>query len=344
MPRSHRRFSVPSAHARRLHAAAWAAAAAALTVAALPAAALAQRPVEGVARGDSLFRRGRVFAAESAYYDAARHTPRDPAARLALGRYLASRGALRIGAVLMEEARFFGGDPRTIGLELAPVYARLGDYRSLAALPGSPLSAAERARAEWLRDHPPAAEGPDSVTVAYEPQGAAGAAGGLGRVTLALGGESVVATIDPAVRGLVLDSAWLRRTEAVKAFPPRVGGKPGADAPAVAIAPKLGAMTLANVPTRLAPLGGVRSARVGLDVLSDLAATFDEPGRTLTLRRAGRLAPAATGTHLATISLPSGVWLATAAGTTALAVDRGRAPLRGKRWTVDRRRGEIVVQ
>lgn len=316
--------------------------AAALVAAALPAAAGAQRPGDDVVRGDSLFRRGRVFAAESAYYDAARRTPRDPGARLALGRYLASRGALRIGAVLMEEARFFGGDPKIVGVELAPVYARLGDYRSLAALPASPLSTAERARAEWLRDHAPAVDGPDSVTVAYQPQGATG--GGLGRVTLSLGGESVEATIDPTARGLVLDTAWLRRAEAVKAFPPRTGGKPGSDAPAVALSAAVGAMTLANVPARFAPLGGARSARLGLDVLSELAATFDEPGRKLTLRRAGRIAPAAPGAHLATVSLPSGVWLATASGTTALAVDRGRAPLRGKKWTVDRRRGEIVVE
>src|SRR5689334_21837989 len=105
-----------------------------VALAVLPAVASGQltSSFAGVARGDSLFRRGRVFAAESAYYDAAKQAPRDPAARLALGRYLAARGALRIGAVLMEEARFFAGDPKTVGAELAPVYARLGDYRSLA--------------------------------------------------------------------------------------------------------------------------------------------------------------------------------------------------------------------
>jgi hypothetical protein len=344
MPRPRRHAPVRPAARRALPAvvaAATALVAALLVTAALPAAARAQRPGDAVARGDSLFRRGRLLAAESAYYDAARRTPRDPAARLALGRYLASRGALRIGAVLMEEARFFGGDSKVVGLELAPVYARLGDYRSLAALPGSPLSAAERARAEWLRDHPPASDGPDSATVPYEPQGAHG---GLGRVTLSLGGESVQATIDPAARGLVLDTAWLRRTETVKAFPPRAWGRAGTDAPAVVPAVELGALTLANVPARFAPLGGARAARVGLDVLADLAPTFDEPGKVLTLRRAGRVAPTAGGAHLATVSLPSGVWLATATGTTALAVDRGRAPLKGRKWTVDRRRGEIVVE
>jgi hypothetical protein len=318
-----------------------------LALAALPGAAHAQRAaaLDDVARGDSLFRRGRVFAAESAYYAAARRAPRDPVARLALGRYLAARGALRIGAVLMEEARFFGGDAKTIAAELAPVYARLGDYRSLAALPGSPLSAAERGRAEWLRDHPPGSEGPDSAAVPYEPQG--GASDGLGRVTISLGGTSVRATIDPTVRGLVLDTAWARRPELVKTFTSRSGARDGATGSAspVAVVPsaKLGELTLVNVPARLVPAGGEARARIGLDVFLDLAATFDESAQRVTLRRGGRVARGLPGDRLVTLALPSGVWLATTTGATSLALDRGRAPLRGKRWTLDSRRGAIVV-
>jgi hypothetical protein len=315
----------------------------AIALALLPAAARAQRAaaLDDVARGDSLFRRGRVFAAESAYYDAARQSPRDPAARLALGRYLAARGALRIGAVLMEEARFFGGDPKTVGAELAPVYARLGDYRSLAALPGSPLSVLERSRAEWLRDHPPASQGPDSAVVPYAPQGSAA---GLGQVTLTLGSENVEAIIDPSVRGLVLDTAWARRDE-VKTFTSRSAGRQAAASPvAVVPAVKLGELTLQNVPTRLAPAGSAGRARIGLDVFSDLAATFDESARRITLRRGGRVARTVPGDRLVTLAMPSGVWLASSAGTASLALDRGRASLRGRRWTVDGRRGQIVVE
>jgi uncharacterized protein with PhoU and TrkA domain len=39
-----------------------------------------------VARADTLLIAGRIFAAESLYYIAVRRVPRDPAARLALGR------------------------------------------------------------------------------------------------------------------------------------------------------------------------------------------------------------------------------------------------------------------
>src|SRR4051812_41646131 len=155
-----------------------------LTLAALlpVAATLAPREARAqryVALADSLLRRGRVFAAETLYYYAVRRTPRDPAARLALGRYLAARGALRPGAVLMEEARYFGGDPKTVGTYLAPVYARLGDYKALSALPGSPLPYAQRARAEWLGDNPPAIDGPCSAGGGVPPPGR-GAARGSG--------------------------------------------------------------------------------------------------------------------------------------------------------------------
>src|ERR687896_2075315 len=102
-----------------------------------------------LARADALLKSGRVEAAEALYYREARRRPRDPAARLALGRYLAARGATRIGAVLIEEARFFGANPAVAALHLAPLYARLGDYKALALLPAAPVSAAERARAEW---------------------------------------------------------------------------------------------------------------------------------------------------------------------------------------------------
>ena len=114
---------------------------------ALPCAGHAQ---ELLARADSLMNAGRVFAAESIFYYMVRRDPRNPAARLALGRYLAARGALKVGAVLMEEARYFGGDPATVANALVPVYEQLGDYASLAALPASPLDYAERRRAEWL--------------------------------------------------------------------------------------------------------------------------------------------------------------------------------------------------
>ena len=282
-----------------------------------------------VRAADSLLRAGQVFRAETLYYVAVRREPRNPAARLALGRYLAARGANKIGATLLEEARFFGGDPAQVARELAPVYARMGDWRALAQLPSSPLNAAERQRAEWLRAAPPSHLGPDSVVVPYLPDG-----DGLGRIALRIGPDSVEATIDPTVRGLVLDSAWMRRP-GIKVF--------GGSSRSVGVVPtvKIDALAMTNVATSFAATGGTRKARIGLDVLGDFTPTFDAAARRAVLRRGGR-APM-RGERVATLALPSGVWLVRAGSVVPLASETARAVTSAAPWTFVARRGEIVV-
>jgi hypothetical protein len=292
-----------------------------------PCAAHAQDAM--VRTADSLLRAGQVFRAETLYYVAVRRAPRSPVARLALGRYLAARGASKIGATLLEEARFFGGDPAQVARELAPVYARMGDWRALASLPSSPLAPAERARAEWLRAAPPSHLGPDSVVVTYLAD-----ADGLGRIAIRIGADSIEATVDPSVRGLVLDSAWMRRP-GIKVFAGTGRG--------VAVVPtvKLDALTLTNVSTTFGTTGGMRRARIGLDVLGDFTPTFDAAGRRATFRRGGR-GPAG-GERVATLALPTGLWLVRAGGVVPLASETGRAVTSAAPWTFVARRGEIVV-
>ena len=286
-----------------------------------------------VARADSLFRGGRIVAAENLYYLAVRRQPRDPEARLALGRYLAARGALKVGAVLMEEARYFGGDARAVAVQLAPVYARLGDWRALAALPGTPLSTGERLRATWLQANPFTLRGPDSATVALLPDER-----GLGAVTLVVEGDTLRAIIDPAVQGIVLDTTWTAG-RGVRVF------KGNADTDrrrfaGAAPSARLGAIALANAPVKFAPMP-VREARIGLDLLGQLAPTFDANAGRLMLRRAGRL-PAIDGApRIPTIVLPSGVHVVSN-GTLPLGSAQARA-LIGPRWSLDARRGEIVI-
>lgn len=303
-------------------------------VLALAAPAAAQNYVE---RADTLLRRGRVFAAETLYYYAARRSPRDPAARLALGRYLAARGRLKVGAVLMEEARFFGGDARLVASYLAPVYNRLGDWKALATLPGTPLAYSERARAEWLRDHPPGVQGPDSATVGYVPSDS----GALGRVTLRIGGESIDALIDPRANGLVIDTSWVR-AKATKVFSSTFEGDVLNHA-ALTLAVGLGDYTLTNVPTKFASSGTRARARIGLDVLAQLAPTFDAAGRSILLRRDGRLESRPVGERVPTLTYPNGTFLVFRDGLWPM-IGTGLHPrLRDTRWTIDARRGEIII-
>ncbi|HUF25776.1 MAG TPA: hypothetical protein VMM18_02245 [Gemmatimonadaceae bacterium] len=312
-----------------------------LATLAVIAAALAPLPLGAqrnlVVHADSLLSSGRVLAAETLYYQASRERPRDPAARLALGRYLAARGALRVGAVLMEEARYFGGDPAVIAAQLAPVYARLGEWRALASLPGSSLSYAERARAEFLREEKGTVTGPDTTTLPYTPEGGPV----LGSILMAIGDDTVEARIDPTVQGLVLDSTWAGREE-LRIFKSQFDTDISLFA---AVAPRIsiGATTVTQVPARFDMTSGPRNVRLGLDVLAAMTPTFDPTARTVTLRRAVPPPGAMVGVRHQTLTYPSGVWIIDGNGIRFLTSESGRELIGGARWTLDARRGEIVV-
>lgn len=305
--------------------------AAALLAAAAAVPLGAQTPVQ---RADALLRDGRVAAAESLYFAAVSLTPRGPAARHALGRYLVERGRLRIGATLIEEARFFGGDARVAAEALAPVYAAMHDFRALAALPSSPLTAAERQRTIWLRDNPPAAAGADSAVVRLH----AGAGRALGRIPVRIGDETVLARVDPSVRGIVLDTTFLR-VASVKRFP----ATPGSSVlrtPLVVLEMRIGDLVLRNEP---AAFGSEPGVRIGLDVLGRLTPTFDAAAEMLVLRRVERVRPP-RGERLPTVARPDGVYLAAAGRLAPLWAPEARAALDGHRWTLHARRGEIVIE
>lgn len=310
-----------------------------LATLALVAAALSPLPLRAqnpiVAKADSLLRAGRVYAAETLYYRASRERPRDPAARLALGRYLAARGALKVGAVLMEEARYFGGDAKLVASQLAPIYARLGDYRALASLPGSELPYAERARAEHLKEHPGEIIGPDSVVISYF----AATPGTVGSVLVAIGGDTLEAVIDPATTGVVLDTSWVGR-DGVRLFKSQFDTD-WQTFSALVTGMSFGALSITQLPARFEELGGTARVRIGLDVLARLTPTFDAVSGTMTLRRAAPPNGSLVGQRLATLTYPGGVWLIAADGVTSLTSEESRMLLASAPWTLAR--GEVVV-
>lgn len=297
----------------------------------------AQRVDDLITRADSMLSWGRVYSAESLYYRAASQQPRNPGARLALGRYLAARGVLRVGAVLMEEALYFGGNVDTISRHLAPVYAALGDWRTLATLRGNTLSFGEKARAEWLMRNTPEVDGPDSAFVPYSPADSV-----LGYVTIVVGVDTLDATIDPRIQGLVLDSMFRRRTT-VRRFQSR-NEKDWQNASWVATTVHIGEMTLRNVPVRLEPTGHASFARIGLDELGKLAPTFDQVSGRLLLRRLGRVRKprtAAPAEAIPTIAVKGTVWLIRENQLFPIDGASARALLRS-RWTLNPRQGEVL--
>lgn len=285
----------------------------------------------GVWYADSLLAEGRISSAEAAYYAASRARPRDPVARAALGRYLAARGATRVGAVLLEEARDFGGDSVTIAAALAPLYERLADYTALAALRPNVLSSAERRRAEWLRDRPLQVQLPDSVVVlTYRPSGDGS---GFGTVLLRIGRAELPAKIDPQTVGLVLPSTFANE---VRQF-----GRESERTLAVASGARLGPVTLSNVPVSIGAPD--EQVRIGFDMLAPYSPAFDPRKGILTLRQLERRSRPHPGPRIPALYdnnsmrlLLGGRWQPTTAAMTAML-------LATRAWMWDTRRGDIVL-
>jgi len=84
-------------------------------------------------RADVLLDAGLWPQAEEAFYAQSRIRPRSPAPRAALGRYLAMKGAVLPGTILMEEALKFGLDSAVAQSMIKPWRAVL-EWRSIATL------------------------------------------------------------------------------------------------------------------------------------------------------------------------------------------------------------------
>jgi hypothetical protein len=283
------------------------------------------------APADRALSQGRLDDAERELYAASRRAPREPSTRGALGELLAARGHLRIGAVLLEEARQFGGDAATINARLAHLYRWLDDWTAAATLPpAASFDAAERMRARWLASHTPLVRAVDSVIVALTPNEIAG----FGQIVIRVGTVEVRADIDPNVEGIVLP-ATAELLGGLQLFGER-DGVTLAVAPSVAI----GGWQRTNVPVSLERNG---TARIGFDLLAPFTPTFNAGARTLTLHAANNLS--LTGREVPILLGFPGVRIVTRVGEAPVPMESaaGRAALRGGAWTFSLRRGAIVA-
>ena len=276
---------------------------------------------------DAALSRGRLDEAEAYLYEATRKAPRDPVTRAALGSFLAARGHLKAGAVLLEEARLFGGDRLAIDDRLGHVYQWLGTWD----VPDGRAGATPFwARAAFLLKHPTVCSGRDSSAVRLDPNELAG----LGRIALEIGGTSLPADIDARIEGLVLPASSSAASSAE-----RFGTQDGESLAAV-YALSIGTFSCRNVPARFE---AVSVARIGLDVLAPMAPTFDVARRTLVLRAAPT--PTSAGEVIPLLLTFPGVKIVPRTGQPAVSIESaaGRAALRGAVWTFDLRRGSIFV-
>ncbi len=297
--------------------------------------ARAQDTPRGARSADTAAVAGDLDAFERRVYEASRRAPRDPTARAALGEWLASRGQLRSGAVLLEEARLFGGDAVSIAARLVHIYPWLRDWSSLAALPSSPLTSGEKVRARRLAERDTDISGADSVVVPFAPL----EVGALGRVPLRIGADTLWAEVDPQVEGLVLPGLG-RGAGLVEVLATERDALLG-----IVQECALGELTLRNLAVRVDTSMGVGRARIGFDVFARMGPTVDARAGTVTFRRDGRVGTGDARTAVPFVLGFPGVRVAVRAGAplAGLTTPAGRAALRGMVWTVDVRRGVIWV-
>ena len=290
---------------------------------------------------DSVLQQGLVEQAETMYYAAVRAAPRSPDARLRLGRFLIQRGATRVGAVLVEEAVQFGLDPATAAPVLAAAYETLGDFQSLSRLSPTVVGASTIARARWLIDHPQRVAASDSVIQLEYRERLAGDT--IGTIPIRINGRNFTAVISARARGIIVGSDVANATRAHRFESAVDSGR--ALRLAVVDSVDFGKLAVRNSPIRIDASGGVRGVLVGLDALMRFAPVFDATSSRLAVRAGGSAAPTpAQGTEIATLLVDGELLAVTAGGWASIAMPNIARQLRGHRWTIDAKRGRIVVE
>ena len=271
---------------------------------------------------------GRFDEAESALFEAANRTPREPSARGALGAFLAARGKFLVGATLLDEALQFGADTVAIEARQMDIYRWTGDYERISGLRTARLP--DPLREAFRRSTEMQAGGAASATVALQPNEALG----LGQIGMTVNGVPVRADVHPTVNGLVLPSSM----ELFAAI--ATTGASGDTTYGVARSITIGSVRLGPVPVALIPR--LQTGRIGLDLLSQLTPTFDGAAHTLTVHS---VAEPAAGSRLPVLLTFPGVSFVPRPGAAPVALDApaGRAALRGTRWTLAVAEGAIIV-
>ncbi|MBX9929094.1 MAG: hypothetical protein K2X99_09295 [Gemmatimonadaceae bacterium] len=271
--------------------------------------------------------RGWTTEAEDELYAQVRRAPEDPAARGALGAYLASRGRLRVGATLLEEARRFGGDSSAIARRLAPVYHWLRDWDALAALPASPLSAAERARVQALLRRPFMLDTSRARVALARPSGAHV----WPTIEVEIGGRRQWAEVDARIVGLEVEAAPRAQ---------RFGWSAMGEV-ALVDSVVIGGAVLTNVPATLVRR---RGARIGLDLFALLRPEMGASGDSVWVGRAPPLRGAVRAdTAVVALGFPGASFTLHGAPSRVGGEDAAlRRWITGHRWWFDASRGIAV--
>lgn len=312
----------------------------------LPSARLPKPEPAPPPRAESLFAQGRLRAMEEQLYADVARKPRDPAARGALGRYLASRGRFTIAEVLFEEALRFGADTASIAQALMTIalYRPEVDRRRIVGLR---LPAHERDREiARLNARGAASRATDSsfsvgatVPFIFAEDGRT-----LGSFSVRGSGGTMRAVIDPRVEGITV-----ARADDPVLVPQRFGVMRDG-APLLIVDLWIGARRLTGLAARVDASLPPDEMRIGIDVLWAWRVQFDERAGTISVPAAGavvRTPASAPGLqHVPLVLGFPGVWLIPNVGRMPVTIEsaEGRALLRGARWRFEPQFATVVVE
>ena len=97
------------------------------------------------------------------------------------------------------------------------------------------------------------------------------------------------------------------------------------------------------MPTRFAPQPGVARATIGLDLVGQLAPSFDPRTGKMLLRASGRVPTTFPGLRIATITNDRGVYVVKGETIFPLGHPDVQRYFRSSRWTLNPKRGEVFV-
>jgi len=165
----------------------------------------------------------------------------------------------------------------------------------------------------------------------------------IGTLPIRINGRNFNAVINARARGITLGNDVANTTRA-RRFETAVDSDRALRL-AVVDSIDLGRIAVRNVPIRIDVSGGERNVLIGLDALMRFAPAFDGPAGKLSLHAGG--SPGARpdqATDINTLLVDGELLAATAGGWASVTMPNIARLLRGHRWTIDTKRGRIVVE
>jgi hypothetical protein len=165
-------------------------------------------------------------------------------------------------------------------------------------------------------------------------------------MTIRINGRPVDASISVRTRGIIISDQSLAARNLRRFAGPASSADTGSK-PVLAVADSIGISRLAivNYPVSIQPLADKEQALIGLDVVGRFAPTFDPHTSRATLHTSGRVdARLKNASGIATRLTANDLLVLQGGGWVSVTQPRMTRVLSERRWTLDAKRGQIIIE